>query len=312
MSQSVNFAFAHTVLPVLALWNKQKFYRDAFADDGKSYLTELWSKTATQVSTQAASANFPLPDLSLESMKRRLENRRNKHVDLGVHTAILDDMTEALQIVLPQPTRAGEPFSIAILASLQKRLFRKTVTEIRYFTLEPEDGPEGESLICEWKSPFPKPARVIHEKVTSRDPALFLSHVYRITRYRAPSAINSRGDVAGSVEKDEDGRTVITASRDADGSTLLFSLFLVMAESLPKNACAFLDWAGFSKPLNPKEREYFALAVMQHFHDAKANPDSVPPAIRECIANLPDASLPSLHRPLTAEVRLFFNSLFES
>jgi hypothetical protein len=289
MNQSAQYAFAHTVLPVLALWNKQKFYNDAFSPGGKKYLTEIWNGTARRINVQT------------------------EQFDLGVQNIAFEDSTDALLITLPPPTTVGEAFRIAVVATLRNGFFRKTVTAIRYFTLELGNESAKEVFICEWTSPVPKPARVNHGKIVTPDPRLFLSRVKQIVQDHITTVINSEGAVAGSVQKDDSGRSTITVPPNSDYTSFLFSTFIIIADSLdelPVDRSIFTKWAGFPDTWTSNHKQYFALAMLQHFDDAKKELDRIPSAIRDSISKLPEVNLPALHRPLTEEVRQFFNSLF--
>jgi len=286
MASTVHCVYVQTALPVLALMNNKKFYKDAFGNNGKKYLTSIWRGVAARMG-----AVVETPCLQLQKITK------NKQ-------------TEILHITLPQPKTSSEAFSVAFVASVQSGLFKKSVQGLRYFALEPSTENQDEAIIWELASPNPTPTREMQAIVASSDSSTFLSRLDEILQNRVLRSIDASGSLAGSVIIENDGTRTMEFRQVSDPTAFLFSFFLIVADDLPKGRKCFSDWAGFPDLWGARHKEYFAIAMMHYFRESKHKPSNAPVAIRNAVEKMPEQNLPPLHRPLTEEVKTFFGSLF--
>lgn len=106
------YNYAHVALPILALGNPKKFYRDASSRRGNQYLIRIWEGLANKM-----------------------------HVDqpydgLDVTTKSLRPDTEIIIIRMPKPVASPEVFYIGIAFRIKKQFVKTEVISSRYFTLE--------------------------------------------------------------------------------------------------------------------------------------------------------------------------------
>lgn len=127
-------------------------------------------------------------------------------------------------------------------------------------------------------------------------------------------AFDQHGKATGRVAIYPGGKFQMALGEDADYTTLLTASFQVFANFLKDDHReVFAKWAGWKTgPWDGSQREFFALALMHHFHGMKSKGDSVPEALRPAVDELPANELRPLNRPLTDEIREMFNSMFDS
>lgn len=123
------YSYAHMALPILALGNPKKFYRDVSSAGGKRYLVRMWEGLAGRMDVRQPHAGL---DLTMRTLRT------------GVEVAL---------IRMPRPTATPEAFYIGVAFQVKKRLLRTEALSARYFTLElgcGANGLEEEYHFCEW------------------------------------------------------------------------------------------------------------------------------------------------------------------
>ncbi len=293
-ARTVNYNFSHVALPVIALWNSKRFYGSAFGRRSASYLRGLWRNLSARMGRDGTRD-------SIDIRKSELEN--------GL---------EFLWIRVPSPSVPLDALCIGVVASAQKRLFRRKLDWLRYFTLElgvELDSARPRYCVCEWKSPHPRPTRANYGAIPKPDPQLFLDAIedqLRGESGHAYQALNAAGQVAGRVAPDQSGRNLLTVDDNADVNSAAHSLALVFAGELkPEHRLLFCRWAGIpGNEWTASHQALCALAIMHYLCDAKAAGADVPEAVRNVAQFLERGGLPPLDRPLSAELKSLFGRMF--
>lgn len=292
MSQcdSVRYNFAHSALPVIALWNSKDFYARAFHRGSREYLLSLW-----------------------KSLEERTE-RNEKPDGLGCHIVPLSSGRRMLLITLPTPREVPEAFFVGAIATVEKGLlFGETVKSIRYLTLELGTDPSTDGpayFVCEWKSPNPKPLRASHGTISGASEAAFVEAADNIDSDRIHRVMNSTGELAGKVIRGADGKCAIVTERNADMTSQLFAFAIVAGTHLrAEDARVYEEWAGITGPWASTDYELFALSMLQFLHSVKLGNDSAPPALSSVAQLLPANELPQIPQCLTTPVKQLFCKL---
>lgn len=123
------YNYAHVALPILALGNPRKFYRDVSTRKGMQYLISIWQGLANKMRVHQL------------------------YEGLEVSLKTINPEVELIIIRMPKPIASPEAFYIGVAFKIQKQLLKSVAISSRYFTLE-----LGRNLItqneeyhfCEW------------------------------------------------------------------------------------------------------------------------------------------------------------------
>ncbi len=187
--RSIQYNFAHKALPMLALWNPNKFYKDVFNKNGNRYLNEIWEGLSGRMEVTEF-YSFP-------------------PVEVGKLSSGIDSCL----ITLPTPEDLLEAYYIAVTVSVEKKLFRKQVSALRYFTLGLSYDPESQNEryhVCEWQSPTPRPNRTNYGTIPLISKSLFIGIIEAILS----------GEITAYIEPEESQRNKFV--RPERSGTLLF------------------------------------------------------------------------------------------
>ncbi len=289
-TRTLNYNFSHVALPVIALWTPKKFYNSAFRGNARTYLEGIWRGLSKKMGATGS--------------PKEIEVRR----------AEFKGSIDVLLICTPSPSELLDTFFLGIVACTKKRLFGTRLDWLRYFTLElgSEAGSTARRYcVCEWRSPHPRPDRENHGTIPSPDIELFLRAVeiqVRGTSDRVHEALNASGDPSGDVVEYPSGQNMLIVNDNADMNSMVHSLALVFAQDLkPEDRIVFSRWAGLPEDeWSSSHKQLCALAYMHYLCDVKESGASAPEEVRECAEFLTRDALPSLPRPLNAQVKTMF------
>jgi hypothetical protein len=152
ISKSLHYNFAHVALPILALGNPKKLYKDLARDGGLKYLISIW-----------------------EGLERRMEVSYS-HEGLETEKLNFGERYEAFIIKMPAPRNVPEAFFICIVFDVKKKFLSKEVSSVRYFTLEFGKSPFDDSPeyhFCEWYGGI-FPEHKNHGHFDALDKAMFM------------------------------------------------------------------------------------------------------------------------------------------
>lgn len=150
------YNYAHVALPILALGNPKKFYKDVSSAGGKQYLIHMWQGLAGRM------------------------GQSQPHQGLGLHMETLGPDTEIALIHMPVPTVRPEAFHIGIPFRIKKQFLRTEALSARYFTLELGYSPDGrtqEYHFCEWVGPGPHLQHCNYGRLPGADERAFVEAI---------------------------------------------------------------------------------------------------------------------------------------
>ena len=128
-TRSLHYNYAHTAMPILALGNPKKLYKDLSRGSCLKYLISIWKGLGTKMNAISPCEGI---DLSKETLRENLE---------------------VFIIQMPKPQSVPEAFLVGIVFGVKKAFVRKEAASARYFTLElganPTDSAD-EYHFCEW------------------------------------------------------------------------------------------------------------------------------------------------------------------
>ena len=156
-----HYIFAHFALPLIALGNPRKTYKDLNGGGASAYLTGLWAGVGREVGES-------LPHGGLPVRKERLSER-----------------LEAFLIELPPPSVTPEAFFVAVVFTVRKRMLSTEALSSRYFTLElgrSQFSGLPEYFFCEWLEWFggTNPAHANHGTLPDEHLSTFLEAIRRV------------------------------------------------------------------------------------------------------------------------------------
>ena len=126
---------------------------------------------------------------------------------------------------------------------------------------------------------------------------------------------NKKGNVAGSVIKNEDGRNTIIVGENPDYISGLMSIFTIFSEDISSEQKEkFSNWADLPRNIwSTKHKEYFAHSMLFYFKELKQSDmiNKITPQIANVIKLLPSDYKPTTNKPLSNDVIKIFDSLFE-
>jgi hypothetical protein len=155
-AKSLHYNFAHIAMPILALGNPKKLYKDLSKGAGLKYLVSIW-----------------------EGLESRM-HIRYPHEGLNLSKEVLSDELEAFIIQMPKPISVPEAFFLGIVFGVKKNFLKKQVTSVRYFTLELGQSPIDASMeyhFCEWSGRVISPEHQNYGQLESSDGSLFIGGI---------------------------------------------------------------------------------------------------------------------------------------
>ena len=156
-NNSLKYNFAHIALPIVASGNPERLYNHLTDKNGEDYLISIFLGLAKKMGFHQVP-----PGLSLT--KKR----------------IIDDH-EAFTIQLPKPNKSPEAFYVALVYLVNRKLFKKEVKSVRYFTLEL--GPNilnvsNDFFLCEWVGSYLQGRKHInHGQLSNAQKATFIEAI---------------------------------------------------------------------------------------------------------------------------------------
>jgi hypothetical protein len=159
-TRSLHYNFAHIAMPILALGNPKKLYKDLSKGAGLKYLVSIW-----------------------EGLESRM-HVRHPHEGLNLSKEALGDELEAIIIRMPKPKSVPEAFFLGVVFGVKKSFLKKEVISIRYFTLELGKSPIDSSTeyhFCEWSGRVVSPDHHNYGQLESADRSLFVEAIRQIT-----------------------------------------------------------------------------------------------------------------------------------
>ncbi len=160
-TRSLHYNFAHVAMPILALGNPKKLYKDLSKGAGLKYLVSIW-----------------------EGLEARI-NVRYPHDGLNLSKEALGDELEVFIIRLPKPKSVPEAFFLGIVFGVKKSFIKKEATSVRYFTVELGQSPLDSSTeyhFCEWSGRVISPDHHNYGQLEKAEMASFVEAI-RQTRY---------------------------------------------------------------------------------------------------------------------------------
>lgn len=159
-SSPLHYSFAHTALPILALGNPAKLYRDLFASKGRDYLLEIWTGLGVRMGVEPPSNA------------------------IGLQYSTLSNECQVAVVSMPPPQESPEVHFMGIVFWTRKGLFRRQVTGVRYFTLELgaallTSAPENH--LCEWSGELPSPKHTNYGPVRQVKASTFVAAIRNVT-----------------------------------------------------------------------------------------------------------------------------------
>ena len=155
-TRSLHYNFAHIAMPILALGNPKKLYKDLSKGAGLRYLVSIW-----------------------EGLESRM-NVRYPHERLNLSKEALGDELEAFIVRMPKPKSVPEAFFLGIVFGVKKSFLKKEAISVRYVTLELGESPIDHSTeyhFCEWAGSAFSPEHKNYGQLESADESLFVKAI---------------------------------------------------------------------------------------------------------------------------------------
>ena len=136
--------------------------------------------------------------------------------------------------------------------------------------------------------------------------------IKKLSKVRANYISNAKGQPAGSVSRQKDGRFSISVDENADFTSVLMSSFVVFAEDLSvEQKLVFSKWARLpTNEWSSTHREQFALAAMHLMQKAEHDGIEIADALKQAAQHISEVKLPPLRNKLSPEICAMINGLF--
>jgi hypothetical protein len=159
-TRSLHYNFAHIAMPILALGNPKKLYKDLSKGAGFKYLVSIW-----------------------EGLESRM-HVRYPHDGLNLSKEALGNGLEAFIIRMPKPKSVPEAFVLGIVFRVEKSFLKKEATSVSYFALELGESPLDSSTeyhFCEWSGRVISPDHHNYGQLENSDKSLFVEAIRQTT-----------------------------------------------------------------------------------------------------------------------------------
>lgn len=131
-THTLNYSFAHIGLPLIALGDPKSLLKNLTGPKANEYLGSLWEGLASRLGVDVPAVG-----------PKRLHQ-------------VISPTCEAVFIQMPKPQASPEAFFVGIVFWTRKRLLRREISSVRYFTLELGPIPTAPDYhLCEWTGRVP-------------------------------------------------------------------------------------------------------------------------------------------------------------